>query len=105
MDEFLSQNHPCRKIKMDEMPDKDSKNPIIEYPCRWIYKIIGSDNGKMRMAIKEIVSGHDYTVIPSNISKTGRYHSLNLEVLVDDEGHRTGIYDKLQNHPAVKMVL
>jgi len=26
-------------------------------------------------------------------------------VLVDDEGHRIGIYDTLRNHPAVKMVL
>jgi len=57
------------------------------------------------MAIEKIVKGRDYTITPSNISKTGRYHSLKLEVLVDDEGHRTGIYDKLQSHPAVKIVL
>ncbi|MCK4534565.1 MAG: DUF493 domain-containing protein [Syntrophobacterales bacterium] len=77
----------------------------MEYPCRWTYKIIGSDSRGMETAIKEIISGHDYTITPSNISKTGRYHSLNLEVLVDDEGQRTGIYDKLRNHPAIKMVL
>ncbi len=87
------------------MPDIDSKNPVMEYPCRWIYKIIGSDNGAIRKAVEKIVEGHDYTITPSNVSRTGRYHSLNLEVLVDDEGHRTGIYNKLQSHPAVKMVL
>ena len=91
--------------KIEKKLNKDGQKLIIEYPCRWIYKIIGSDNGKMRMAAKEIVSGRDYTITPSNISKTGRYHSLNLEVPVDDEGHRTGIYDKLRNNPAVKMVL
>ncbi|MBW2595971.1 MAG: DUF493 domain-containing protein [Deltaproteobacteria bacterium] len=87
------------------MPDIDGKKPVMEYPCRWIYKIIGSDSREMEKAIKEIAEGCDYTVTPSNISKAGRYHSLKLEVLVDDEGQRTGIYDKLRNHPAVKMVL
>lgn len=77
----------------------------MEYPCRWIYKIIGSDSGEMKEAIEKIAEGCNYTVTPSNISKTGRYNSLNLEVLVDDEGHRTGIYDKLRDHPAVKTVL
>lgn len=77
----------------------------MEYPCRWIYKIIGSDNRTTRRAVEEIVKGRDYTITPSNISKTGRYHSLNLEMTVDDEEDRTGTYDKLQGHPAVKMVL
>ena len=81
------------------------KKPVMEYPCRWIYKIIGSDSRTIRRAVEEIVKGYDYTITSSNTSQTGRYHSLNLEVLVDDEGERTGIYDKLRNHPAVKMVL
>lgn len=59
----------------------------------------------MELAIEEIVQGCDCTITPSNISKTGRYQCLNLEMLVDDEGHRTGIYCKLQGHPAIKMVL
>ena len=77
----------------------------MEYPCRWIYKIIGSDDRAIKRAVEEIVKGRDYTVTPSNVSRTGRYRSLNLEMTVDEEGHRTGIYDKLQSHPAVKMVL
>jgi putative lipoic acid-binding regulatory protein len=92
-------------MEREERPDEDCKKPIIEYPCRWIYKIIGSDSRELEKIIEEIVRGHDYTIAPSNISKTGRYHSLTLEVLVDDEGQRTGTYDKLRNHPAVKMVL
>lgn len=57
------------------------------------------------MAIEKIVKGRDYTITPSNVSKSGKYHSLNLEVLVDDDENRTGIYDKLRGNPAVKMVL
>ena len=88
-----------------KIPDTDCKKPVIDYPCRWVYKIIGSDSSELEKAIEEIVRGYDYTITPSNISKTGRYRSLTLEVLVDGEGCRTGIYDTLRNHPAVKMVL
>ncbi|MCK4534102.1 MAG: DUF493 domain-containing protein [Syntrophobacterales bacterium] len=94
-----------RRVKIEETLNKSGRKPIIEYPCRWIYKIIGSDDRAIRRAVEEIVEGHDYTITPSNVSRTGRYHSLNLEMTVEDEGHRTGIYDKLKNHPAVKMVL
>jgi putative lipoic acid-binding regulatory protein len=59
----------------------------------------------MEKAIGEIVEGCACTVTPSNTSSTGRYHCLNVEMLVDDEGHRTGVYDRLQGHPAIKMVL
>ncbi|MBN2539214.1 MAG: DUF493 domain-containing protein, partial [Deltaproteobacteria bacterium] len=88
-------------MNREERPDKDCKKPIVEYPCRWIYKIIGSDSGELEEVIEEIVRGYDYTIAPSNISKNGTYRSLTLEVLVDDEGCRTGIYDTLRNHPAV----
>jgi len=90
---------------IEEISNESNQKPILEYPCRWIYKIIGTDKGKMKKAIGEIMQGCDCTVTPSNTSKTGRYHCLNLEMLVGDEGHRTGVYDRLRGHPAIKMVL
>jgi len=90
---------------IEETPNESSRKPILEYPCRWAYKVIGSDKKEMEKAIGKIVQGCECTVTPSNTSKTGKYHCLNLEMLVDDEGHRTGIYDKLRGHPAIKMVL
>ncbi|TFG89962.1 MAG: DUF493 domain-containing protein [Syntrophobacterales bacterium] len=87
------------------MINEDDRKPVLEYPCRWAYKVIGSDKGEMEKAIGEIVQGCACTITPSNTSKTGKYHCLNLEMLVDDEGHRTGVYDRLRGHPAVKMVL
>lgn len=59
----------------------------------------------MEKAIEEIVEGYACTITISNTSKTGRYHCLNVEMVVDDEGHRTGVYDRLRNHPAIKIVL
>jgi putative lipoic acid-binding regulatory protein len=90
---------------IEETPNDSRQKPILEYPCRWIYKVIGADKGEMEKAIGEIVQGCDCTVTPSNTSKTGRYHCLNLEILVHGEGQRTGIYDRLQGHPAIRIVL
>jgi len=59
----------------------------------------------METAIGEIVQGCACRITPSNTSKTGRYHCLNVEMVVDDEGHRTGVYDRLRCHPAIKIVL
>ncbi|HOO91090.1 MAG TPA: DUF493 domain-containing protein [Syntrophales bacterium] len=92
-------------MKREETQDTDCAKPIIEYPCRWTYTVIGSDSNELERVIEEIVGGRDYTVAPSHTSKKGTYCSLNLEVLVDDEGCRTGIYETLRKHPAVKIVL
>ncbi|MBW2560970.1 MAG: DUF493 domain-containing protein [Deltaproteobacteria bacterium] len=94
-----------RRNTIKKIINKDGRKPILEYPCRWAYKIIGPDKGEMEKAIGEIVEGCACTITPSNTSKTGKYHCLNLEMLVDDEGHRTGIYDRLCGHPAIKIVL
>ncbi len=77
----------------------------MEYPCRWTYKVIGSDREEMEKAIGEIIRGCDCTIAPSNTSRNGTYRCLNVEVVVHDEGHRIGVYEKLRSHPVIKMVL
>jgi len=94
-----------RRSDIIKIINEDDRKPTLDYPCRWAYKVIGADKGAMEKAIGEIVQECACTITPSNTSKTGKYHCLNLEMLVDNEGHRTGIYDKLRCHPAIKMVL
>jgi len=59
----------------------------------------------MEKAIGEIIRGCRCTITPSHTSRTGKYHCLNVEMQVDDEEHRTGVYERLQGHPAIKVVL
>ncbi len=87
------------------MITENGPRPVMEYPCRWIYKVIGPDEKAMEEAIGKIVRECACTITPSNTSRTGKYHCLNLEVMVVDERHRTGVYNQLREDPAIKIVL
>jgi putative lipoic acid-binding regulatory protein len=77
----------------------------IEYPCIWLYKIIGSEKNAMIMAINEIFAGSDHSLTFSNKSRTGKYISLNLEVTVHSEEARNFFFTALREHSSIKMVL
>ncbi len=79
--------------------------PLIVYPCLWTYKVIGRDMDGLRCAIADVMGGCGYTVTPSRSSKAGSYHCLNVELTVESEPVRLGIYERLRRHPAVIMVM
>lgn len=81
------------------------RKPDIEYPCRWVYKIIGPDEEALRTAARQVLQDLPHTVELSNTSATGRYCCLNVEATVADETARTSLYELLKNHPAVRIVL
>lgn len=81
------------------------EKPVIEYPCKWSFRIIGSDESLMRNAVATTMGDSAYSLMVSNASKTGKYVSLNLETAVHDEGHRNQIYDNLKAAQPIKMVL
>jgi putative lipoic acid-binding regulatory protein len=81
-----------------------NKRPEINYPCEWSYKIIGNNIDKILEAIESAVSGLNYDVTPSNISKNGNYYSLNLTLTVPNEVVRDIIYQKLDSSEFIKIV-
>ena len=97
----------------------DSKQKVvIEYPCNWCYKIIASERAALEQAIRDVIDERDqkvngearetsldYSVSHSNKSKTGKYISMNLDLLVHNEDDRTFIFDALKRHQDIKMVL
>jgi putative lipoic acid-binding regulatory protein len=85
--------------------DFSYNKPEINYPCNWFYKIIGTSVDDMIIAIEEIVIGLEYEITPSNISRNEKYYSLNLKVLVPSEVMRDLIFQKLDEHSAIKFVL
>ena len=88
-------------MKISELGGK----PDISYPCPWGYKVIGSDAERLRSAIAEVIQERPHTVTPSNRSLTGKYHCLDVEIVVTSEECRLEIYESLRKHPAVKVVL
>ncbi|MDD5711854.1 MAG: DUF493 domain-containing protein [Smithellaceae bacterium] len=82
-----------------------NERPVVVYPCRWLYKIIGSDREEMMRAVKATLSDRPHQVSLSRHSSTGRYVCLNVEISVSSDDERLTIYDGLRNNPAIKIVL
>lgn len=87
------------------MSDSNQNRLQIEYPTKWGYKVIGEDIDKLLHAIEEIVIGLEYEITPSNISKGGKYFSVNLSVVVRSEVMRDRLFRELDSHPNVKIVI
>jgi putative lipoic acid-binding regulatory protein len=77
----------------------------LTYPCSWSYKLIGHEKEVMQKAIHEVILEREHTLEHSNSSKTGKYTSLNLDLLVHNEDDRNFIYEALKAHQHIKMVL
>lgn len=81
------------------------RRPTINYPCEWDYKVIGNDVEKMLSAIELAANGLNYEVKPSNVSKTGKYFSINMKLTVSSEEERDLIFQNLDSHENVIMVI
>jgi hypothetical protein len=87
------------------MTDDEKRKVQLEYPCPWVYKIIGPSEDEMRRAVAEIICDRTYNISHSRSSETAKYHCLNVELSVESESHRTALYKALKAHRCVKMVL
>jgi len=77
----------------------------LEYPCSWKYKIVGRERKVLEAAIHSVILERAHTLNHSNTSKTGKYVSLNLDMIVHNEDDRTFLYEALKAHQDIKMVL
>jgi len=77
----------------------------LEYPCNWCYKVIASQKEALQQAVRDVISEREHKLTHSNNSKTGKYVSMNLDLLVHNEEDRQFIYDALKAHQNIKMVL
>ncbi|SEM31088.1 hypothetical protein SAMN04489760_11017 [Syntrophus gentianae] len=79
--------------------------PNVEYPCRWIYKVIGIDREQILLAIEEVMQQRPCEIRYSRSSAKGKYHSFSLEMTLHSDDQRLSIYEALMRHPAVRIVL
>jgi uncharacterized protein len=82
-----------------------SGKPVIEYPCPWEYRIIGSDPDQMRAAVGEVLDGRDHTLREANHSRSGRWLSMSLELVVHSEEDRNDLHRALTGHRWIRMAL
>jgi putative lipoic acid-binding regulatory protein len=79
--------------------------PDIGYPIEWTYKVVGSSEDRLRVAIASVVGPAEHTIRPSRTSRTGKYVSLELLVTVGGEAQRLAIGQALHEHVEVTFVL
>jgi len=89
---------------MEILNDRQDK-VVLEYPCNWAYKLIASEKQALEQAIKDVILEREHSLTHSNNSKTGKYVSMNLDILVHNEDDRNFIYEALKAHSNIKMVL
>jgi putative lipoic acid-binding regulatory protein len=92
---------PKRRIE-EVLGDAELK---LDYPCRWTYQVMGRDEDRLRAAVSEVIGDAPHAVEPGNRTSGGRWVSVHVEVLVEDEAQRHGTFDALRAHPDVRMVL
>ena len=87
--------------------DKDNKpkRPEICYPCEWRYKLIGKDRDKLEACVFDIMAQKEYASSDGNISKNGKFVSMNVSCNVDSEEERNALFKAFQDHEDVKMVI
>jgi putative lipoic acid-binding regulatory protein len=83
----------------------DDKKLELTYPCNWCYKVIASEKEALEKAIHDVIEEREHKLSHSNNSKTGKYISMNLDLLVHNEDDRTFIFEALKKHQDIKMVL
>ena len=79
--------------------------PAIHYPCEWSFKVIGPDKQLVRSAAEGVMAQREYLLHYSRGSKTGKYHSWNIDLVVKDEDDRNQIFADLKSHTAITMVI
>jgi len=83
----------------------ENGQPRLEYPRGWDYRVIGADEDAMRKAIGEVMGARPHLVEDGNVSRAGRWRSLNVTVEVQTEEERDALHVQLRDHVAVRMVI
>jgi putative lipoic acid-binding regulatory protein len=79
--------------------------PDISYPTKWGYKVIGTDEEVLRKAVDSVLTNFEYSLKFSNKSSKGKFISLTISIIVQDENERNSIFNNLKNHTTIKMVI
>jgi putative lipoic acid-binding regulatory protein len=83
----------------------DCRKAEIQYPCRWLYKVISLDHLQDKEKIVAMLQDYSWEISISNSSRTGKYTCLDVEVDVESEEQRSTLYQLLKELETVKIVL
>ena len=77
----------------------------LEYPCNWQYKVMLLAEHSIEDVMIETIINREYDLTLGNKSKTGKYQSFNIELLVHNDEYRIKLFAQFNKHSKVAMVL
>jgi len=83
----------------------DDKKLELTYPVIWHYKVIVEAHVEISSVAASVLGGREHTIKKSNNSKTGKYKSHNVSLLVHNDDDRHELFQQFKSHDHVKMVL
>lgn len=94
------------------MPDSKKnaeEESLIDFPCDFPLKVMGASTSEFHSCITQIAKKHDPEFSPSqttqNISKTGKYISLTLNIHAKNKSQLDKLYQDLTDHELVLWAL
>lgn len=86
-----------------------TETTLIEFPCHFPIKIIGTNSELFISEIKQIVINHfpafEDNHITHKMSKKNNYLAITVIVYAESQKTLDALYKELTQHPDVKMVL
>lgn len=87
----------------------EERKTLLEFPCDFPLKIMGSNHPEMTTTIASVVITHaqdfDEATIEVRESSKGNYLSLTCTVRATSQAQLDDLYRALTSHPMVKVVL
>ena len=83
----------------------DDEKPNISYPSSWEYKIMIQNTNLLETIIQDVLGNKEYKSKFSHQSKSGKYTSFNITVIVDNEEERLSFFDKFKTNQNISFVL
>lgn len=86
-----------------------TKTTLIEFPCYFPIKIIGTNSAVFFEEIKKITLSHFPNIEPNalthKLSKNSNYLAITATVYAENQELLDAFYNEIHQHPDVKMVL
>ena len=94
---------------MTDSSKQTEEETLIDFPCEFPVKVMGGDNPEFHKSIIDIAKKHDAEFTPEeitqNISKTGKYVSLTLNIHAKNKVQLDKLYQELTDNKLVLWAL
>lgn len=78
---------------------------VLEYPCNWEYRVMCFEHIEIDLVVTQVVRERDFNLKKGNKSKTGKYQSYTINMLVHNDDDRVELFALFKKHEHVAMVL